>query len=114
MGPVLDFASLDTYAILHPVGILVDICVLACSAWLSAVARSWRSWTAYVALTALMMFPVTFMVVKVKMNPPGPHSGLGVGLQILFVGAPVALAWLLGLLIGMLCRLGRSATEEAR
>jgi hypothetical protein len=114
VGPVPDFTSIETYSILDPLGIFIDICVLACSAWLSGVGRSWRGWTTYVVLTALMMFPLTFMVVNVKMHPPGAHSGLGVGLLILFTAAPLALAWLLGLPIGLLCRLGRSATQSAR
>jgi hypothetical protein len=114
VGPVPDFTSLETYSILDPLGIFVDICVLACSAWLSAVARSWRGRTTYVVLTALMMFPVTFMVLNVKMHPPGPHSGLGEGLRTLFMAGPLALAWLLGLPIGLLCRLGQSTTQSAR
>ncbi len=109
------FDTFETYAaIVDPFGIFLNICVLACSAWLSAIARSWRGWTAYVALTALAMFPLTLEVLRVKIDRPGPHSGLGYGLLILFVGLPLASAWLLGLLIGMLFRLGRSATQEAR
>ena len=109
------FETFETYAaIVHPVGILLNCSVLAFSACLSAIARSWRGWTTYAALTALVMFPLTFQVLTVKMHPPGPHSGLGYGLLIAFVGLPLAAAWLLGLLIGMLCRLGRSAKQGAQ
>jgi len=111
---VSDFSWLEPFAIIDPLGILLNVCILACSAWLSAIARSWRGWTIYVALTALMMFSVTYLVVDTKMHPPGQHSGLGVGLFIVFTALPLALAWLLGLPIGLLCRLGRSATQSAR
>jgi hypothetical protein len=102
-------------AIVNPLGMLVDVCALACSAWLSAIARSWRGWTIYVALTALMMFPLTYLVLDTRMHPPGTHSGLGVGLTIVLAAGPLALAWLLGLPIGLLCRrLGRSATQSVQ
>jgi hypothetical protein len=115
VGPVLpNFDWIDVFSILDPLGIFLDICVLACSAWLSAIARSWRGWTIYVVLTALMLFPLTYMVLYVKMHPPGTHAGLGVGLHILFTAAPLALAWLLGLPIGLLCRLVRSKTQSAQ
>ena len=106
-----DFSWMEPYAIVSPLGVLVNACILACSAWLSAIARSCRGWTTYVVLTALMMFPVTYLMVTTRMHPPGTHSGLGVGLFIVFTALPVALAWLLGLPIGLLCRLlGRSPT----
>jgi hypothetical protein len=105
--------DLDSFAIINPFGAFVDICVLACSAWLSAVTRSWLGWTTYAVLTVLMMLPLTYQIVKVRMDPPGPHSGLGVGLMIVFVGLPLAVAWLLGLPIGLLCRLGLSDKQGA-
>jgi hypothetical protein len=113
MGPEPDFASFTTYAIVSPLGVFVNMCVLACSAWLSAVARSWRGWTAYVALAALALFPLTSMIVDVRMHPPGQHSGLGIGLTIALVGFPLVASWLLGSLIGLLFRVLRPATREA-
>ena len=52
---------------------------------------------------------------RTETTPRKKYFGLPIdGLLIVFVGLPLAVAWLLGLLIGMLCRLGRSARQGAQ
>lgn len=104
-----DFNLIDTYSIFHPVGIAICIGLLALSAWLCAIARTWRGWTTYAALTILMILPVLFLVTKIVIDPPQGGGGLGEGILIFLVTGPLAFAWLLGLQFGLLFRRGRAA-----
>jgi hypothetical protein len=108
VNAVPDFNLFDTYSIFHPVGISICVGLLACSAWLCAIARTWRGWTTYAALTILMIFPVVFLVMQIVINPPH-GGGLGEGMLIFLVTGPLAFAWFLGLPFGLLFRGRRAA-----
>jgi hypothetical protein len=108
VNAVPDFNLIDTYSIFHPVGISICIGLLAFSAWLCAIARTWRGWTTYAALTILMICPVLFLVIKIVIDPPH-GGGLGEGILIFLVTGPLAFAWLLGLQFGLLFRGGRAS-----
>jgi hypothetical protein len=114
VAAVPNFNSIWTYSPFHPIGILTCACILACSVWLCAIARSWLGWTIYGALTALMIFPVSFVFLKYFVIDPSlkDRGGIvGAGVFMMVTG-PLALAWLLGLPVGLLFRLGRAEQKS--
>ena len=96
---MLNFDAIESYALFQPLGLVVHVIVVAFSAWLCAIARGWLGWTMYGALTILLTTPAVIAL----------HAcytalcDLGVGLMML-VTVPLAVAWVLGWLLGLLFR----------
>ena len=70
------------------------------AAWLCAAMRYWHAWTAYAAVTILLLIPVSVVSIQCF---KATICDLGMGLAVLFTGS-WPLAWLIGLLLGLAFR----------
>ena len=62
--------------------------------------RYWHAWTAYAAVTILLLIPVSVVSIQCF---KATICDLGMGLAVLFTGS-WPLAWLIGLLLGLAFR----------
>ena len=108
-GTMPNFNAFETYSLFHPFGIFIHVVVLAFAAWLCAIARGWPGWTAYVVLTILIISPALLVLTACL---TATRCDLGSGIAILATG-PLALAWLLGSLLGLPFRFRRGRSPQS-
>jgi len=76
------------------------LAVALLAAWLCAAMRYWHAWTAYAAVTILLLIPVSVVSIQCF---KATICDLGMGLAMLFTGS-WPLAWLIGSLLGLAFR----------
>src|SRR6185295_10591100 len=84
-------------------GVVVIACLglFGLSAYLAAVLRRRWAWIAFTIATLLVVFPAAWTFLIMTFDPPGGGMILGSGMFLLFVAGPLAVAWLLGLGLGL-------------
>ena len=104
-----NFNAFETYSLFHPFGIFIHAGALAFSAWLCAIARGWPGWAIYAVLTILLISPALVFLTACLATT---RCDLGLGIAILSTG-PLAMAWLLGSLLGLPFRFRRRRAPQS-